>query len=129
MFILTMEGFRPQRPHRLFRCLTHSHPLSRHLLPLPHLPPLLPQSPPHFIFSLSANPWAPASCCNPRPSIRASKPSSPNLPSPICVKLLMITPVCEHTLGSEKLCLRRLVGRCCIAETNSPVFPSRKFRR
>jgi len=37
-------------------------------------------------FSPSVNPWARASSCNPPPLIRASKPSSPKLPSPASAK-------------------------------------------
>src|SRR5216684_3717840 len=82
-----------------------------------------------FTSSPLANPWAPASPCNPRPLIPASKLSSLKPRSPISAKGLTITPVCENSPGSARLSSLPAPGRCCIAPKDSPVFRPRKSHR
>ena len=69
--------------------------------------------------SRSANPWAPASRCNPPRPTRASKRSPPKRPSQVFAKPLMITPDCAGRRCSEKRFSRPSVGRFSIAENLS----------
>src|SRR6267142_6091719 len=113
------------------RCIARSPSLSHHLppsIPLLHLRPLLPRPPP-FISLLWANPWAPASRCNPPLPIPASKLSSPKPPSQVFAKRLTITLGSENIPGSEKLSSRLSVGRFSIAANRSRDSMPPKYRR